>query len=82
VALEVGAIKGIQSFYIHEGYELVVHKAASYSWAEIETELGVAVDKHDQTATWLTLEDLIEIESILVTTENDEGLDVEEGFDD
>jgi hypothetical protein len=27
VALEIGAIKGIQTFYIHEGYEVKIQKA-------------------------------------------------------
>jgi hypothetical protein len=52
VALEIGAVKGVQSFYVHEGYDLVLQKAESYSWAEIENEIASAIEKHDQKAVW------------------------------
>lgn len=68
VALEVGTIKGIQSFYVREGYELVIHKAGSYTWEEIESALHTAVDDHNQFAEWPEQE---EIEPAPVELEQD-----------
>ena len=52
VALEVGAVKGVQSFYVHEGYDLIIHKAKSYSWDEIEDAIATAIEEHDRKAVW------------------------------
>lgn len=59
VAAEIGIIAGIQSFYVHEGYELIVHKASAYSWEEIETDLHAAIDGHNTTAEWPAFENPI-----------------------
>ena len=52
IAQELAAVKGIQTFYTHEGYELKLHKAASYTWKELEAQIDAIVDKHDSGAEW------------------------------
>lgn len=73
VALEIGAIHGIQSFYIHEGYELVIKKANSYSWEEIEAQINAAIEEHNLRNEW-AVETKTELETPL---DNEAGMDQE-----
>jgi len=74
VAAEIGAVKGIQTFYTHEGYEVKIHKASSYTWEEIEAQIEAAIEKHDAEAEWPTPEE----EKIIIPEETHDDSDYED----
>jgi hypothetical protein len=51
-AKALSAVKGIESFYVHDGFELVVHKAGSYAWGELDNQLKAVIATHEGTAEW------------------------------
>ena len=47
---ELTTLPGIQSFYLHEGYEIKANKATAWSWDDLHYRLTTAIDIHNKTA--------------------------------
>lgn len=49
---ELIKVSGIQGFYLHDGYEVKVHKAVTWSWEEIHPHIASLIADHNDTAAW------------------------------
>ena len=43
-------IKGLQGFYVHDGYEVKAEKVTAYDWSEIQDEIISILEAHNNTA--------------------------------